>query len=169
MSRSYQYYALLTDIHPNPDNPAGVVRRWIDEAGQTHDEDYTLRLTWEPTRDLVMIENGHRGVEARPIPAEAVAAFEAAQHAYVHADDPADGRFSYFALVDHDHPLDNPKAVVRTWVAPSGVDQEQTHTAGPGYGWKASYLQEEMFRGRSRGELVPITEEAALRLVEAAE
>ncbi|MEU0879277.1 hypothetical protein ABZ345_11815 [Lentzea sp. NPDC005914] len=169
MNRRYEYYAMLTEIRPELDDPAGVVRRWTDEAGQTHDERYSRRLVWEPTGDLAMVENGYQGAWARPISAEAVTAFEAIQHTRVHANDPVDGRFSYFAQVDEDHPLDNPKAVVRTWTAPNGSDKEQTHTPGPGHGWETSYLRDDMFHGRDRGELVPISEEAALRYIEAAD
>ncbi|MET9226496.1 hypothetical protein [Lentzea sp. NPDC003310] len=167
MSPQYEYYALLTDFHPQLDEPGGVVRRWTDEAGHVHDECYSQRLVWESTRDLAMIESGEWRAKAHPISAEAVAAYEASTRARVHANDPADGRYSYFAQVEGDASVDNPTSVVRTWTAPNGNSMEQQHIGGPGYGWKTSHLQMDMFDGRERGELVPITEEAALRLIEA--
>ncbi|MDX3661013.1 hypothetical protein PV646_27235 [Streptomyces sp. ID05-26A] len=169
MSPQYDYYALLTDFHPELDGSNGIVRRWTDEAGQVHDEYYSSRLVWESTRDLVMIENGEWQAEARPIPEEAVAAYEAAKYARVHADDPADGKYSYFAQVESGTSVDAPTSVVRTWIAPNGHHKEQQHVGGPGYAWNASYIQSDMFDGRERGELVPITEETALRLIEVRE
>lgn len=165
MNRQYQYYAMLNDIRPSLDDPGGVIRRWTDEEGRHHDERYSRRLLWEPTGDLVMVENGHPGVVAHPIPAEAATAFEAIQYARVHRDDPVDGKFSYFALVTDDHSLDDPKTVVRTWVSPTGGDQEAWHIGGPGYGWERSHVREDNFRGRDRGDLVPIDEETAARLI----
>lgn len=165
MSPRYEYYALLTDFHPELDGSNGIVRRWTDEAGQVHDEYYSARLVWESSRDLVMIENGEWQAEALLISEETAAAHQAAKYADVHADDPADGRYSYFAQVESHTSLENPTAVVRTWTAANGHSREQTYVDGPGYGWTASHIQSDMYDGRERGDLVPITEETALRLI----
>ncbi|MDX8149281.1 hypothetical protein SK854_44665 [Lentzea sp. BCCO 10_0061] len=169
MSPRYEYYALLTDFHPVLDGSNGIVRRWTDDAGQVHDELYSQRLLWESTRDLAMIENGEWQATACPIPEEAVEAYEAAEYARVHADDPLDGEYSYFAQVEDNTSVDNPTSVIRMWTAPNGHEKEQQHIGGPGYAWKASYIQMDIYDGRNRGDLVPVTEEAATRIIESRE
>lgn len=165
MNRQYHYYAIVTESHPHEEEPVGVVRRWVDPDGQAHDEEYSPGLAWVPTRDLVMLESGHAGAEARPVTEDAAQRFEAVQRSRFHPDNPADGEYDYLAWVDADHPTENPLGVIRTWVTPDGKDREQMYARSLG-GWAHSFVRDDIGRGHVDGTLVPITEEAAQRLRE---
>ncbi|MGW6932417.1 hypothetical protein ACWGE0_20355 [Lentzea sp. NPDC054927] len=165
MNRRYQYYAIVTESHPHEDEPVGVVRRWVDQDGQAHDEGYSPGLTWIPTDDLVALESGHAGAEARLISEEAAQRFEAVQRSRFHPDNPADGKYDYLAWVDADHPADNPVGVIRTWVTAGGTDREQMYSRGIG-GWVPSFVRDDIGRGHVDGTLLPITAEDVERLTQ---
>lgn len=164
MKRQYRYFAVVTALCPYAEDPAGVVRRWIDDEGRTHDESYTHRLAWEPSETMLMIESGRATAGLVPITEEAGLAFEAIQHARAHRFDPVDGKYDYFAWVDGEFTADNPRAVIRSWTNPAGNPMEQRYVHGEG--WKFSSLRDDIGRGRENGDTVLITEEAAERLIE---
>ncbi|MEU7433434.1 hypothetical protein AB0B07_21780 [Streptomyces sioyaensis] len=67
------YYAKVSEGYPRH-NPRGIVRRRIDE-GQTCDEAFTRRLSWEPTEYLKLYELGHNEVDHVKITEIEAAAF----------------------------------------------------------------------------------------------
>ncbi|MEV6715794.1 hypothetical protein AB0M48_27575 [Lentzea sp. NPDC051208] len=160
MNRQYHYYAVVNERHPHEDDPVGVLRRWVDQDGQPHDESYSPDLAWVPTDDLVMLESGRSRAQARPITEETARRFEEVQFKRFHADNPADGKYDYLAWVDVDHPADDPLAVIRTWILPGGGRREQMYVSGV-RAWRPSFVREDIGRGHVDGALVPITEEAA--------
>ncbi|MFI6095425.1 hypothetical protein ACIA8G_07735 [Lentzea sp. NPDC051213] len=160
MNRQYQYYAVVNERHPDEEDPVGVLRRWVDQDGQAHDERYSPDLVWIPTDDLVMLESGRSRAQARPISEEAAQRFEAIQFSRFHGDEPADGKYDYLVWVDADHPADNPLGLIRTWIMPSGSDREQIYV--PRFdSWRHSFVRDDIGRGHVDGTLVSITEEAA--------
>lgn len=168
MNPRYEYYAILTPDQPSVDDPCGVSRRWFDDDGRCHEESYLRRLAWEPTNDLTLIESGVSSAVARPISEETARAFEAIQYARVHKDDPVDGKYTYFALVEEEEgfPLDNPKGVIRTWTSPDGNRLEAWYNHRD-Y-WRRSSVRHDIQDGREFGDLVQITEEALDRFKEIA-
>ena len=168
MSPQYEYYAILTKRRPSVDDPAGMYRRWTDENGQSHEECYLNRLEWEPTDPLAAILSGAASSEARPVPEKTGRAFEAIMYARVHKDDPVDGKYTYFALVEEDEgfPLDNPKGVIRTWISPDGNRLEAWYNHRD-Y-WRRSSVRHDIQDSREFGDLVPITEEDVERFKEIA-
>jgi hypothetical protein len=118
-------------------------------CSETHDEVRITEPGWAPTTELAAAEPGvgPSGTRTGSSP-----------------------RYDYYALhPELDAPAGScaggPTSVVRTWIAPSGHHNEQQYAGGPSYASKLSHIQSDMFDGRERGELVPITDETALRLI----
>jgi hypothetical protein len=149
-----QYYAITTNDFPEIDEPALVARRWVDAHGEAHEEAYLSELDWSPYTVLRRIESGESAAEAHPITEEAGLAFEAIQHARVHAYDPVDGAYHYFKLVENGRTT----ATIRTWTSPQGYDMEETYTSA---NWQRSHVRSRLDRDSMGGDLVPITRDEA--------
>jgi hypothetical protein len=148
MSISYRYFALVTRVHPSVEEPSTVCRQWTDDDGRVHSQVYTQDLRWQ--------DGGIEG-EAHPITEEAARRFEELQATRVRGYEPADGRYSYSVIVTGLRPIENPHALLRTWLSPQGYSVEQVWT--PTGGWMNSSYTDDLRTGHLDGEAVGIAEE----------
>ncbi|MET8761353.1 hypothetical protein [Lentzea sp. NPDC004782] len=162
MERQYEYFAIVTERWPRVEDPRHVCRRWVDDSGQTHDEEFTTDLVWAPTTALSQAESGTGGVHR--IDAAAATRFEHTRRERMSLLAPLDGRYSYFAWLNYRTDVDDPDGVRRTWKGPRGFELEEGYVAGSG--WERSHLLDDLWRGRKDGELVPIDSEAVERIIQ---
>ncbi|MEV6239675.1 hypothetical protein [Lentzea sp. NPDC051838] len=168
MSTTYRYFALLTPTHPTLTSPSIVCRQWTDASGRVHEEEYTQDLRWRPSNTEQQVLRAELDGEIRPITEEAALRFvEETQPARVRSYEPADGQYFYSVIVTNLNPLENPRALLRTWLSPQGYSMEQawTHTTG----WVNSSYMYDLHYDHLDGDAVGITEEEVPRYQEIAE
>ncbi|MFF3993609.1 hypothetical protein ACFYX8_09900 [Streptomyces cyaneofuscatus] len=56
------YFAKISDGYPRH-SPRGIVRRRVEDEGQTHDEAFTRHLRWEPTEYLRLYDLRHNDID----------------------------------------------------------------------------------------------------------
>lgn len=160
VQRQYEYFAIVDDAHPSPEEPAALRRRWVDDGGRVHDEMFTTELVWAtvPAPDGVP----HRvGVEVATQFQEALR-----ERALRHGQPDAPvAQYTYFAWVeDWGKTQEDPTGLLRTWLTPGGFEREERYT--PGSGWARSFVREEWHRGRYDGRFDKIDHAAAERIIE---
>jgi hypothetical protein len=137
-----------------------LCRRWIDQAGVVHDEEYHQWLFWRPAG--TSHERHHHSV--RRISSVEAEHLQAVHRKRMAENDPDNGKYRYLAWLDGGS-LNDPDGLLRTMRTPTGVyGGEQRYS--PGAGWRDSYLQEDWRRGRYDGEFVPISPSDAARIIE---
>lgn len=167
MSTRYSYFALVTSTYPSADDPSIVCRQWTDEKGRTHEEKYTENLKWEKSYVSYYVQSGKHDGELQAITEEAALRFvEKTQPARVRSYEPADGQYFYSVVVTNLHPLENPRALLRTWLSPQGYSMEQEWT--PTGGWMNSSYMYDLNYGHLDGKAVGIAEEDVQRYQEIA-
>ena len=165
MEQRYEYFAIVTETRPQPEDPDLVCRRRLDADGQSHDEAFTTRLRWEPSTALIEVEV-HPGAVHR-VDAAAAERFEQAQRELMAYIAPPDGQYSYLVWVDTGSTVDDPDAVLRTWPGPRGGTLDEHYVAGSG--WMHSSLRGKLERGIRDGRLEPVDQATAERLVRLSE
>ncbi|MEU3644412.1 hypothetical protein AB0E59_13620 [Lentzea sp. NPDC034063] len=163
---NYRYFARVTSTHPSVDEPSIVCRQWTDEEGRTHEEEYTQNLTWQAGNTVHLVRSGKIEGEIHPITEEAAQRFEEFQAVRVRSYEPADGQYFYSLVVTSLNPVENPRALLRTWLSPQGYSMEQAWTAT--HGWVNSIYMYELNYNHLDGEAVGIAEEEVERYKEIA-
>ncbi|MCR3749392.1 hypothetical protein [Lentzea californiensis] len=156
MQRQYEYFAIVDEAHPTPEEPAAVWRRWVDDGGQVHDETFTSKLIWAPG-------SPPQGVPHR-VDAGVVARFQKFMRERVLRNDPPGVQYSYLAWVDREATQDDPTGLLRTSTDPDGYEEEQRYFTGSG--WRSSDIRYEWHRGRYDGRFDRIDEAAAERIIQ---
>ena len=161
MNIDYRYFAHVTQARPSTDDPSIVCRQWTDHDGVTHEERYTADLRWERGCTVHHVRSGRLDGEIHPVTEEAARRFEEIQAARARSYEPADGRYSYSVVVTNLHPVDSPRALLRTWRSPQGYSMEQSWSARAG--WLMSNYTYEIDFDHLDGEVVGISEEDVVR------
>lgn len=163
MERQYEYFSVVVDADRLPKKPALLCRRWTDESGNVHEEEFTGQLVWAPSTTLSNAESGAGSVHR--VDVEAAAQFRNSLRDKVPRGEYEDGRqYSYIAWVDWGSTLGDPTGVIRTWTSPKGFNEEQQYIAGSG--WRDSDIRYDWHRGRKDGRLESIDEATAQRIIQ---
>ncbi|SFR28244.1 hypothetical protein SAMN04488564_11392 [Lentzea waywayandensis] len=163
---NYHYFARVNSSHPSVDEPSIVCRQWTDEEGRAHEEEYTQNLRWEACNTVHLVRSGKMDGEIHPVTEEAARRFEELQAARVRSYEPADGQYFYSLVVTSLHPVESPRALLRTWLSPQGYSMEQVWT--PTAGWLKSIYMYELANDHLDGEALGIAEEEVERYKEIA-
>ncbi|MEU4743325.1 hypothetical protein AB0G02_23075 [Actinosynnema sp. NPDC023658] len=158
----YEYFAIVTPARPRPEDPAVMLRRWLDENGQVREESFTTQLAWVPSSALT--SSALSGSDVHRVDAQAAVRFENALRDRMNRGVTVDGRqYSYLAWMDGST-VDDPTGVLRAWTNAHGGEQEQRYF--PGQGWRDSYVREDWRRGRYDGTFEPIDKATADQIIE---
>ncbi|WP_439661810.1 hypothetical protein ACSHWB_10050 [Lentzea sp. HUAS TT2] len=158
----YAYFAIVTDAHPRPEEPAVMCRRWVDDGGQVHDEVFTSDLMWSPSTALSSAETGSG--EVHQVDVETAARFQKAVRERALQVVSSDEQYSYLAWVDQGSVPDDPTGLLRTWTTAQAFEREERYVAGSG--WERSYVREDWQRGRHNGRFVQIDQATAEQIVQ---
>lgn len=140
-----------------------MLRRWVDENGQVHEESFVSDLAWVPS--AVLTSATFSSSDVYRVDEQAAVRFENAVRDRVRRGVTFDGRpYSYLLLIDTGDTADDPSRLLRTWTSANGYHEEQQYL--PGTGWRGSYIREDWLRGRYDGTFQPIDKAAADRIVE---
>ncbi|KOV80393.1 hypothetical protein [Nocardia sp. NRRL S-836] len=163
--QQYEYFAVVTPARPRPEDPAIMLRRWVDENGQVREESFTTRLTgaaWAPS--TVLSNPAVSSSDVHRVDERAAVRYENALRGQLSRGETYDGRpYSYLAWLDGST-VDDPTGVLRTWTTEHGGEGEQRYL--PGTGWRDSYVREDWRRGRYDGTFEPIDKATADKIVE---
>jgi hypothetical protein len=162
VAQQYEYFAVVTPGKPLPDDPAVMVRRWVDEDGQVREESFMTDLVWVPSS--VLTSTAISSTDVHRVDEAAAVRFEEALRDRVRRGVTVDGRpYSYLAWLDGST-VDDPTGVLRTWTNDRGGEQEQRYVVGTG--WRDSHVREDWQRGRYDGTFEPIDKATADRIIE---